>query len=109
MAVVELVWGSIGIPALGNDQDVGSTTEGVGEDGNGSEVDIRVVAWSLAGRATVKVPLGKVLNLELTILWDLGESLEITRISTRPNDRPRFGSHEWGEVSSPLIWNEHHQ
>lgn len=48
VAVVELVWGSIGIPALGNYQDVGSTTERVGEDGNRSEVDIRVIAWSLA-------------------------------------------------------------
>jgi hypothetical protein len=80
VAVVELVWGSVGIPALGNNQDVGSATEWIGEDGNRSEVDIGVVAWSLASRAAVKVPLGKVVNLELTVLWDLGESLEISRI-----------------------------
>ena len=48
MTVVELVWGSIGIPALGEDQDVGGTSEWIGENGNGSEVDIGVVAWGLA-------------------------------------------------------------
>ena len=77
VAVVELVWSSIGIPALGNNQDVGSTTEWVGEDGNRSEVDIRVVAWCLTSRATIKVPLRKVLNLEEAVLRDLEESLEI--------------------------------
>jgi len=77
VAVVELVWGSIGIPALGDNQDVGSATEWVGEDGNRSEVDIRVVAGSLAGRATIKVPLGEVFNLEVAVLGDLGESLKI--------------------------------
>ena len=48
MAVVELVWGSIGVPALGENQDVWGTAEWIGEDGNGSEVNIRVVAWGLA-------------------------------------------------------------
>jgi hypothetical protein len=100
MAVVELVRGSIGVPALGDDQDVGSATEWVGEDGNRSEVDIGVVAWSLAGRATIKVPLGKVLNLEEAVLWDLGESLEISRISIFSTIGPlRLAG---VEVSSPL-------
>jgi hypothetical protein len=76
MTIVELVWGSIGIPALGNNQNVGSATEWVGEDGNGPKVNIRVVAGSLASRAAIEVPLGKVLNLEVPILWDLGEGLE---------------------------------
>lgn len=40
MSVIELVWGSIGIPALGEDQDVGSATEWIGEEGDRSEVDI---------------------------------------------------------------------
>ncbi len=83
VAVVELVWGSIGVPALGDNQDVGSATEWVGENGNRSEIDIRVVAWSLARRAAIKVPFWKVLNLEETVLWDFGESLEITCISSR--------------------------
>jgi hypothetical protein len=83
VAVVELVWGSIGVPALGDNQDVRSATKWVGEDGNRSEVDIGVVTWSLTSRAAIKVPLWKVLNLELAVLWDFGESLEITRISPR--------------------------
>jgi hypothetical protein len=40
VAVVELVGGSIGIPALGHDQDIGGATEGIGEDSAGAEVDI---------------------------------------------------------------------
>ena len=48
MAVVELVWGSIRIPALGNNQNVGSTTERIGVDGDRSEVDIGVVTWGLS-------------------------------------------------------------
>lgn len=75
MAVVELVWGSIGIPAFSDDQDVGGTTERIGEDGHRSEVNIRIVARSLTGRAAVKVPLRKILNFEFTALRDLGESL----------------------------------
>lgn len=73
--VVELVGGSIGIPALGENQDVWGTTEWVGEDGNGAEVDIRVVAWSLAGGRTVKVPFWEIFESELARFWDLEESL----------------------------------
>ena len=75
MSVVVLVWGSIRVPALGDDQDVGSTTEWIGEDGNGSEVNIGIVAGSLASGATVEVPLREVVNLEEAVLWDLGEGL----------------------------------
>lgn len=48
MTVVELVWGSIGIPTLSHDQDVGGATHWVREDSYGSEVDIGVVACGLA-------------------------------------------------------------
>jgi hypothetical protein len=78
VAVVELVWGSIGIPALGENQDVGGATEWVREDGNRSEVDIGVVAWGLASRAAVKIPLWEVIESEFTALWDLEESLPST-------------------------------
>ena len=75
MAVIELVWCSIGIPALTDNQDVWALTEWVGEDSNGSEVDIGVVAWSLASRAAVEVPLWEVIKGKFTTLWDLGEGL----------------------------------
>jgi hypothetical protein len=107
VAVVELVWSSIWVPALGDNQDVGSTTEWVGEDSNRPEVDIRIVAWGLASRAAVKVPLWKVLNLEDTVLGDFGESLEKYMNQCMLNGRPLFGSAGWEH--SPLTWNEHHR
>jgi hypothetical protein len=76
VTVVVLVWGSIGIPALSDNQNVGGTAEWVGEDGYGSEVNIRVVAWGLSCGGTVKVPFWEILNLELARFWDLGEGLE---------------------------------
>lgn len=79
MTVVELVWGSIRVPALCDNQDVGGTTEWIGVDGNGSEVDIGVVARGLASRGAVEVPLWEILDLEFTTLWDFGESLRVKR------------------------------
>jgi hypothetical protein len=40
VSVVELVWGSIGIPALSHDENIWGTTERIWEDGDGSDVDI---------------------------------------------------------------------
>ncbi len=64
VAVVELIWGSIGIPALSDNQDVGCTAEWIWEDGNGSKVNIGVVAGRLTSRRTVEVPLREILDLE---------------------------------------------
>lgn len=71
MSVVVLVGGAIGVPALGEHDDVGRAAEGVGVDGARSEVDIRVVTGGLAGGGAVKVPDGEILRLVLL----LGESL----------------------------------
>jgi hypothetical protein len=60
VAVVELVWGSIRIPALGDDQDIWGATEWIGENRNGSQVNIGVVTWSLASRAAIEVPFWEV-------------------------------------------------
>jgi hypothetical protein len=108
MAVVEFVWGSIRVPALGDDQDVGGATEWVREDGYGAEVDIRVVAGSLASRATIKVPLGKILNLEETVLWNLGQGLGFLRISLC-QFRAASARSSGNGSGSPLTWNEHRQ
>jgi hypothetical protein len=75
MTVVVLVWGSIGVPALSNDQDIWGATEWIWENCNWSEVNIGVVAWRLASRATIEVPLWEIFKGEETALWDLGESL----------------------------------
>jgi hypothetical protein len=75
MAVVELIWGSIGVPALGDDQDIWGAAEWIWEDSNRSEVDIGVVAGCLASRATVEVPFWKIFEGEEAIFWDAGESL----------------------------------
>jgi hypothetical protein len=40
VAVVELVWGSIGVPALAEDEDVWVIAQWVGEDGDGAEIDV---------------------------------------------------------------------
>lgn len=50
MSEVELVGRTIGIPALREDKDVGRAAERVREDRDGSQVNIGVVAGSLAGR-----------------------------------------------------------
>lgn len=74
VSVVELVGGAIGHPALGEDQNVVVQAERIREDGDGAQVDIRVVAGSLASRGTVKVPDGQVLGGVTTVLG--GERLE---------------------------------
>lgn len=62
VAVVELVWGTVRVPALSQDEDVVTTTERVREDGNRAEVNIGILTRGLAGGGTVEVPLWKILN-----------------------------------------------
>ena len=69
MAVVELVGSPIGVPALGEDNDVGGAAERIGEDGNRPEVDIGVVTGRLASGGTVEVPYGKVFRGVL-LFWE---------------------------------------
>lgn len=51
MPVVVLVGASIGIPALGEDEDVAVPAERIGEDCGRAEVDIGVVAWRMQALA----------------------------------------------------------
>jgi hypothetical protein len=60
VTVVELVGSSIGIPAFGQDQDIRGTTKRIRENSDRSEIDIRVVAWSLSGRGPIEVPFWEV-------------------------------------------------
>lgn len=62
VSVVELVGGSIVVPALGQHNDVVASSERIGVDGGGSEIDIRVVAGRLFCGGSVKVPLGEILD-----------------------------------------------
>lgn len=71
VAEVELVGGSIGVPALSKDDDVGGTAEGIGVDGARAKVDIRVVAGGLLGRGTIEVPDGEVFSLVVGFLQGL--------------------------------------
>lgn len=71
VAVVELVGGTVRIPALSQNEDVVTTTERVREHGDRTEVDIGVFTWSLSGGRSVKVPFGKVLNGEGLLLESL--------------------------------------
>jgi hypothetical protein len=76
MTVVEFVRGSIGIPALGDHQDIWGTTEWIREDCNRSKVNVGVIARCLASGASVEVPLREILNGVEAALWDTGERLE---------------------------------
>lgn len=71
MSVVVLVRGTISVPALSENNDVGRATERIGEDGARSEVDIGVVAGSLSGGRTIEVPDGKILGLVILLLESL--------------------------------------
>ena len=62
MAVVELVGGSIRIPGLTHDQDVVTQTDGIGIHGDGTDVDIGVVARGLEGGGAIEVPLWEVID-----------------------------------------------
>jgi len=63
MAVVELVGASIWVPGLAHDNDVGLQAKWIRVDGDGANVDIRVVTGSLTGRRAIEVPLRKLLWL----------------------------------------------
>lgn len=77
VTVVGLVGGTIVVVALSKDKDVLSATEGILEDGSGTEVDIRVVTGSLVGGRTIKVP-----DTEVTDVLDgLCDRLGTSRIS----------------------------
>lgn len=62
VTVVELVGGTVRVPALSQDEDVVTTTERVREHGDRAEIDIGVFTWGLSGGRSVKVPFGKILN-----------------------------------------------
>ena len=50
MTVIELVGRSIVIPAFAEHEDIFASTERIGVDCDRAEVDIGVIAWSLATR-----------------------------------------------------------
>jgi hypothetical protein len=71
IAVVELVGGAVGVPALGQDDDVGGAAEGVGEDSDGAQVDVGVVAGGLLGGGAIEVPGGEIGGLVLFLVQGL--------------------------------------
>jgi len=62
VSVVGLVGGSIRVEGLAQNENVVSKTERIPEDGSRAKEDVRVVASSLVGRGTVKVPFRQVVN-----------------------------------------------
>lgn len=71
---VELVGSAVGVPALSQDDDIGRAAEGVGEDGAGTQVDVRVLAGGLIGGGAVKVPDGEIFRLVLLLIEGLSRS-----------------------------------
>ncbi|KAH3663872.1 hypothetical protein OGAPHI_005275 [Ogataea philodendri] len=88
MSVVELVWSSVVVPALSQDNNVVALSEWVWVESDRSEVDIGVVAWGLAGGRTVKVPL-----------WQLGH------ISDFLGQGSSLGSHIARTVNPDVLGN----
>ena len=84
VAVVVLVGRAIGIPALGEHQDVLAQAERVGEDGDRLQVDVRVVAGGLVGRRAVKVPNRKIIRLVVLLGQGLRKlkSAPVARLET---------------------------
>jgi len=68
VAVVILVGSAISIPAFSEDKDILAPTERVRKDGDGLQVDIRVVTRSLPSRRAVEVPGREVLRLVTALL-----------------------------------------
>jgi len=56
VARVGLVGGAIRVEAFSHDEDVVSSAEGILEDGNRLDEDVRVLAGGLSGGGTIKVP-----------------------------------------------------
>ena len=63
VTVVGLVGSAVVVIALGKDEDVVTTTEGVLEDGRGPQVDIGVATGSLVGGRTVEIPDTQLANV----------------------------------------------
>ena len=72
VAEVVGVWCAVGHPCLAHDENVVTKTEWVRVHGDWTEVDIGVVAWSLASGRSVEIPFWEVLHR----LWDLLQGLE---------------------------------
>ena len=66
VAVVGPVGGAIVVVRLGKNEDVGTATEGVLEDGSRSEVNVGIVTRSLVGGRAIKVP-----DAEISDVFDL--------------------------------------
>jgi len=62
VAEVEFVGRTIVVPALCKDEDVGRAEERIGEYSNGLQVDIGILARSLAGGRAIEIPGGEVLR-----------------------------------------------
>ncbi len=75
---VEGVGLSVRIPRLAHDEDVGLEADGVGEDGDGADVDVRVLAGGLAGGGAVEIPFWKIVNAGWHALEGLDEDEDVS-------------------------------
>jgi len=63
MTVIGPVGSSVAVIRLSKNEDVVPTTERVFENGGRAEINIRIMAWSLIGGGTIKVPSAKLANI----------------------------------------------
>lgn len=82
VTVVVLVGRSIGIPAFGQDQNIWGAAKRIRENSDRSEIDVRVVAWSLSSRRTIEVPFWEVVYaVRFAVLRQFCQSLWHATIS----------------------------
>lgn len=62
VTIVEFVGCAVRIPALSQDENVVAATEWIRKHGDRTEVDVRVLTWSLGGGRSVEVPFWKILD-----------------------------------------------
>ena len=72
MTVVGAVGCAVIVVGLCKDEDVLATAEGVGEDGGGTKVDVRVAAGGLVGGRAIKVPNAELANVSDLLADGLG-------------------------------------
>lgn len=109
VTVVVGVGGAVGHPGLAHDEDVVAEAEGIRVEGDGAEVDIGVVTWSLRGRGTVKVPFGEIGDFG-GLFW---EGLIGVRLSDWSHSGSVFleahlalGAHAAGSVNPDILGND---
>lgn len=79
ITIVGLVWSTVIVVALGKHENVLATSEGVLEDGSGTEINIRVITRGLVGGGTVEVPDTELPDISDFLAHGLGRQASVNK------------------------------